>query len=113
MKIVFIAHQISGDVEANLESACLWIRWAIMARKVLPIAPYIYLMKALDEGKIEERKIGRDLGLHMIQYAEELWICGPIPKPDSFVWREVEEASNQGIPIVDYTDLIFSHANPT
>ena len=105
MKTVFIAHRISGNVKANLESIYAWIRWAVMSRKVLPFAPYVYLLEVFDEDREEERNIGLDICIHTIQYADELWICGPRPEDDSAVWKEVEEAKSQGIPVVDYTDL--------
>ncbi len=106
-KRVFIAHQIGGDVEANLRSAELWCRWAIYARDVNPIAPYLTLMAILDEKVEDERKIGLILGDEYIPICDEFWICGPVPSDDSHIWTEIEIAKEHKIKTVDYTGLIL------
>lgn len=111
MKTVFIAHQISGDVEKNLENAWLWVRWAI-TRGVCPVAPYLYFCQILDENKLDERKLGIDLTSQLIPLVDEFWICGPVPKNKSQVWIEYKKAAELGIKIVDYTGLRFD-ADPS
>ncbi len=105
MKTVFIAHQIAGDVEANLESVKAWVKWAIFSRKVIPVVPYLYLCQILDENLQSERALGVILCMEAISTADEFWICGPHPREDSQVWREVEEARKHNIPIIDYSGL--------
>jgi hypothetical protein len=106
-KPVFIAHQLSGNLEANLQSAKMWCRWAIFVRDINPIAPYLTLMAILDEKDKNERDIGLGLGDEYIPTCDELWICGPKPSTDSYVWEEVEIAKFCHVIVVDYTDLIL------
>ena len=109
-KRVFIAHQLSGDVQANLESAKRWCRWAIFVRDVNPIAPYLILMALLDEGDEHERVIGLILGDEYISMCKELWVCGPEPSQESHVWEEVNRAKSCGALVVDYTSLTLPAA---
>lgn len=106
-KRVFIAHQIGGDVEANLESATRWCRWAILKRNVNPIAPYLSLIGILDEGVEDERELGLTLAEEYIPMCEELWVCGPLPSSNSHVWREIKLAEGCEVEIIDYTDLVL------
>ena len=106
-KRVFIAHQLSGDLQANLESAVLWCRWALFVRDVNPIAPYLTLIAILDEGIPGEREAGMTLGDEYIEGCDVLWVCGPKPRPESHVWEEIKTANNYNIQVVDYTDLIL------
>jgi len=104
---VFIAHQLSGDLEANLESAKLWCRWAIFMRDVNPVAPYLALMTFLSDEDKEERIIGLVLGDEYIETCNELWACGPLPSDDSHVWAEIELAERHKVKTVDYTGLFL------
>ncbi len=106
-KRVFIAHRIAGDREANIESAKCWVRWAALCRNVNPIAPYLTLLQVLDETHEEERKIGVELGSEIIEVCHELWICGPRPNPDSYVWEEVISAKAYEVRVIDFTNLIL------
>ena len=106
-KRVFIAHQLKGDVEANLESAKMWCRWAIFMRDVNPIAPYLALVSMLEEANEHEREIGLILGDEWIAMCDELWVCGPMPLPGSHVWEEIEIAKGDKIKTVDYTGLVL------
>lgn len=106
-KRVFIAHQLSGDLEDNLRSAKQWCRWAIFMRDVNPIAPYLSLIQILNEKEEDERETGLILGDEYIEICEELWVCGPLPSKDSHVWTEIKIAERETIKVVDYTGLIL------
>lgn len=106
-KRVFIAHQLSGDLIANLKSAKQWCRWAIFMRNANPIAPYLILMSVLDERDEDEREIGLALGDEFILTCVEFWICGPLPSDDSHVWEEARIAEQGRVKIIDYTGLIL------
>ncbi len=109
-KRVFIAHQISGDIIANLKSVKQWCRWAIFMRNVNPIAPYLTLMSVLDEKIEEERELGLILGEEFITTCIEFWICGPLPSKNSHVWEEVRIAEQGRVKVIDYTGLILPPA---
>ena len=104
-KLVYIAHRIAGDPVANLASARQWTRWAILDRNVAPIVPYLGLMDTLNEHDEKERELGVEIGFQMIDLAEELWVCGPTPPPESFVWKEFDRAIELGIPVINFTSL--------
>ncbi|MCP4902599.1 MAG: DUF4406 domain-containing protein [bacterium] len=74
--LVFISHPIRGDVEANIESTCHWMRWAIRNKGVSAIAPYIGLLKALNEDDPKERDIGIEIGMDVLLRCDELWLVG-------------------------------------
>ncbi len=106
-KRVFIAHQISGDIQANLESAKQWCRWAIFVKGVNPVAPYLTLMALLEERVEGEREKGLILSSEYIPMCDAFWMCGPVPLANSQVWVELDRAKNLNKPIVDYTGLIL------
>ena len=105
MKTVFIAHQVSGDVEANIKSALRWARWALKTKNVVPVVPYAYLCQILDDSNQEERQTGVECSMEILRRCEEVWICGPTPIEESQVWVEVREAQRMNKSILDYTNL--------
>ncbi len=105
MKTVFIAHRISGDLEENITDALRWARWAIKERHVVPVVPYAYLCMILDDSNEVERQLGMECSMEVLRRCEEVWICGPLPRKDSGVWREVAEAEKMNRKVMDYTNL--------
>ena len=110
LKRVFIAHQLSGDLKPNLASAILWCRWAIIVKNVNPIAPYLSLMRILDESVEWERETGLLLGDEYIPMCTEFWMCGPVPHQESHVWEELKIAKKHNVTVVDYTGLTLPFA---
>ena len=107
MKTVFIAHQIAGNLEENMKDALRWARWALKERQVVPVVPYAYLCQILDDSINGERRLGTNCSMDILRRCEELWICGPSPSPDSFVWKEVDEAERMNKKVLDLTNLIL------
>lgn len=95
--LVFIAHQVSGDVEKNLESAARWVRWAILKADVWAVAPYIGLCAALDDADVDERTIGIDISLEVLKRCDELWLCGHVVSSGMQIERDF--AHGRGIPV--------------
>ena len=78
MKRVYICSPYRGDGSTNTETneafAVMLCKLAI-SRGYAPIAPHLYLPKALDDNKPEERQIGIDAGLAFLEVCDELWFC--------------------------------------
>lgn len=98
MKIVYIAHPISGDVEGNILKV-LSICKKYHTAKVLPFAPYIVPLQYLDDKKKEERERGIKANIELFERGliDELWVFG---KPTSGMKEEIELAQRLKIPIV-------------
>ena len=105
MKTVFIAHQVSGNVEANIRSALRWARWALLLRDVVPVVPYVYFCMILTDSTEYDRQLGMKCSMEILRRCEEVWICGPLPEDKSGVWEEVKEAEKMSKKIMDFTGL--------
>lgn len=99
--LVFIAHPVSGEVAANLETTARWVRWAIVEHGVYAIAPYIGLCAALNDGDIDERARGMDISLEVLKRCDALWLCGLHLTAGMKIERDF--ASSLDIPIVRFT----------
>lgn len=113
MKIVYIAHPISGDIDANLADIARIIRIInINAEEnplfieVVPCAPYYADCIALDDNKEYERRKGIFNGQTLILSGvfDELWLTGD--KISLGMQEEVKLFMAMGRTIVDYTNKI-------
>lgn len=101
LPFVFIAHPVAGEVASNLASAERWVRWAITEMQVGPIAPYLYLCRALDDGDQHERDLGIQVGIDQLAICDALWLCGETVSRGMKI--EVAFAEGVGIPVHDLT----------
>jgi len=76
MKKAFICHPFQNDKDNLLQTKkfCLMA----MMEHYNPISPAVYYSQFLNDGDEKERKIGRELGLDLIEFCDELWICGDV-----------------------------------
>jgi hypothetical protein len=74
MKVVYIAHPLSGDWEGNTASARRFAERAARTGRA-PVAPYLTLDGLLHEP--DDRALGLAIDLAMIPHCDELWLCGP------------------------------------
>ena len=105
MKIVYIAHPISGDVEGNLQKIRAISRFInLNYPDVVPFAPYFLDCIALDDDKPEERERGmrNDREFFERQVIDELWLYGD--RISSGMSVEIAMAIKQGIPIVPMSE---------
>lgn len=101
MKIVYIAHPIAGDVHGNIEKILKIVKEINMTREdVVPFAPYITDILALDDSIPEQRERGikNDIALLRCGVVDELWIYGP--KISGGMKAEIDLAYDLNIPIV-------------
>jgi hypothetical protein len=74
MKRVFICHPFQNKKE-NLEKTKLYCLLAL-EEHYNPISPALYYSQLLDDGDVNERKLGQICGLDILETCSELWICG-------------------------------------
>jgi hypothetical protein len=108
MKIVYIAHPIGGDVEANLADLRRIIRKINMepGAGVVPFVPYYADVVSLDDNKPEERARGMENGRRILEsgIVQEMWLTGDRISPGMMAERAIAETI--GIPVVDFTNLL-------
>lgn len=97
MKTVYIAHPIAGDVAGNITKV-LDILKRETTRDVCPVAPYLVALQYLNDGDDEQRALGMEMNEEFFRrkFVDELWCYGF----SAGVRREIELASETGIPIV-------------
>jgi len=105
MKIVYIAHPISGNVSENISDILRIIRNINLSKEdVVPLSPYIGDCLAMDDNNPLERKRGIDNCIALINTGmfDELWLTG---ERISFgMSEEIKLFKLLGKPIIDYTN---------
>lgn len=102
MKIVYIAHPISGDIAGNLEKIQQIVRQInLQYSDVVPFAPYWVDCHALDDNDPEERKrgIANDQEFFLRKVIDEVWLFGD--RISAGMLSEIELATSLGIPVVN------------
>lgn len=102
MRVVYIAHPIGGDVEANLADLRRIV--AIVNREwpnVVPFAPYYADCVSLDDHNPDDRERGirNDQFLIKSGILDEMWLTGPTLSAGMRAERLL--AMNYGIPVLD------------
>lgn len=103
--LVYIAHPVSGRTNANIIHASKWFRWAAKLETVIPVAPYIATVMALDDGNPDERLTGMAISGRILRMCDEVWLCGYEISPG--MNEEMQAARSHGIPVVDLTGHIL------
>jgi hypothetical protein len=113
MRIVYIAHPISGDVKGNLEKIRLILRYInLNMPDVVPFAPYWIDCHALDDTVPAERERGikNDHEFLTRGFIDEMWLYGD--RISNGMSHEIALAEKQGIPVFSMTngtDLLLHH----
>lgn len=101
LKIVYIAHPVAGDVKGNTEKIIAILRHINLNHDhVIPFAPYIGDVLALNDNQPIERVLGIRNCLATINSGiiDELWIYGP--RISGGMHTEIDHAYELGIPII-------------
>lgn len=104
MKVVYIAHPISGDIKGNLEKIRKLVRQVnLFMPDVVPFAPYWLDCHALDDTIPEERQrgINNDIALFRKGFIDEVWLCGD--RISTGMLAEKQLAEEMDIPVFDKT----------
>jgi hypothetical protein len=101
-KLVYISHQVSGDVEKNIKSI-LKICKKIHTTDIIPFAPYLVVLQYLNDDISEERELGIESNREFFarKIIDELWLCGS--KISSGMKWEIGLARDNKIPIHCYS----------
>ena len=99
--MIFICSSYRGDVEANLENARRYCRFAIRrggrtSAPCIPFAPHLLFTQFLDDSVAHERELGLELGLSMLSICDELWAFGV---QTAGMALEISEAERLKIPV--------------
>lgn len=104
MKIIYIAHPISGDIEGNLEKIITIIRELnIYSPRIVPFAPYWVDCHALDDTSMQERERGikNDHTFFVKGVIDEVWLFGD--RISEGMKHEIDLARKLGIPVIPKT----------
>ena len=109
MKIIYIAHPISGDIAGNLEKIRLIVRKINLCyNDVVPMAPYWLDCHALDDKIPEERERGikNDIAVLESGLIQEVWLYGN--RISTGMQHEIDLAVRLGIRVVAKSEEILT-----
>jgi len=102
MIVVYIAHPVSGDVDGNIDKIVGIVRDInLHSPGVIPFAPYITDLLALDDSNEDQRRIGMENNAEYFKRKafDKLWLfSGEDGKISSGMWSEAELAAENNIP---------------
>ena len=105
MKTVYICAPLKGDIRGNIEKARIYTRYALKCG-VAPVTSHFFAL-CIDDDIPEERKLGMDAGLTLMNMCDELWVFGK--ELTAGMQREFEYAKHRlRIPIrhLDTSEII-------
>lgn len=104
MKIIYIAHPISGDIQGNLEKIRQIARHLNLTEPdIIPFAPYWFDCHVLDDNNPLERDRGikNDRAFFERGLIDEVWLYGD--RISNGMAAEVALAISNGIPVFSKT----------
>lgn len=107
MKIVYIAHPISGDIEGNLADLRRIVRKINLEfPDVVPFVPYYADIVSLDDNVPWERErgINNDIAILKSGVVDEVWLTGE--RISNGMAAEKELAAKLGIPVYDFINKL-------
>lgn len=75
MKLVYVASPVRGDIEENLKRANRYCEYVAGCGHI-PVAPHLAWQGFLHESIPGNREKALSMGLKLIEYCSELWVCG-------------------------------------
>ena len=99
--IVYICSPLAGDVEANMERARGFCRFAV-AQGAIPIAPHLLFTQFMGEETKEVRALALHMGLVLVSKCRELWYFGDIISEG--MRGEIRKARARGMPVRRFTE---------
>lgn len=104
-KFVYICSPCRGDMEKNITKAQSYCREAVeIYPDVVPIAPHVYCTQFLNDMNPDERAVGMEMGIALLDMCDELWAYG-MENPSEGMQREIEYATEHGITIRDAAEI--------
>jgi hypothetical protein len=75
LRLVYVTSPVRGDVEENLKKANRYCEYVTGCGHI-PIAPHLAWQGFLPEDIPGNREKALEMGLRLIEYCSELWVCG-------------------------------------
>jgi len=98
-KIIYIAHPIGGNVDENVKLVLEIVRQLNMSGlPIVPFAPYIVDVLALDDNDPEQRARGFDNNKQLFDFVDEVWLYGG--RISSGMQTEIDWANERNIPVL-------------
>ena len=99
-KVVYVASRVRGNLQQNINDAKSYCRYCVL-QGVVPIAPHLMYVGALNDEDPTERKLGMDLGISILQkgFIDELWALTDSDGPSEGMKTEIEIAGQLNIPV--------------
>ena len=94
--LVYVASPYAGDVETNISNAQKYCRFAI-SQGCIPLAPHLLYPQFLDDTEKDERKLGIEFALSLLEKCDEMWVFGD--RISNGMGAEIERAEKLGLPI--------------
>ena len=109
-KTVYIAHQLSGNVQENVQ-VVLRILKEVHNEQIVPVAPYLVSVQYLNDGLPEERLLGiaSNKEFFVRKVVDELWLCGP--KISEGMKQEIKLSMQHGIPVKCHNPALQEELN--
>lgn len=103
MKQIYIAHPISGDISGNIQKVLAIFRDLALTPDIVPHAPYIVALQALDDKNPKEREAGMNINFDLIKSGiiQEIWLYGDAVSNGMI--QEINFARNLNIPIIPHS----------
>lgn len=104
-KFIYVAHQIAGDVDANVKAILAIIRHINLTQPdVVALAPYIVDVLAMDDATPSERAIGLAKNHALIRAGvfDEIWLFGT--GISSGIADEISIFKEIGLPVIPKTE---------
>ncbi|MDR9786780.1 MAG: DUF3310 domain-containing protein [Peptococcaceae bacterium MAG4] len=94
--VIYVCSPLRGDVERNIQKAIAYSRF-VYSQGGIPLAPHVIFTTFLDDTVLEERAVGLDLGLELLEKCDELWAFGD--KISEGMTGEIARAGELGLRV--------------
>jgi len=99
MKMIYVCSPYRGDVAANVRRARTICREVLRA-DMIPIAPHLYFTQFLNDDVKEEREVGCEAGLDMLELCDAVWVFRTAGlECTEGMQAEIRHAKKSGIPV--------------
>ena len=98
--IVYICSPYAGNIEANVEAAKRYCRFAI-TKRCISIAPHLLYPQVLDDSDTGQRQLGTFMAIALLTKCAELWVFGT--KISKGMAGEISKAERRRMPIHFFT----------
>ncbi len=98
--LVFICSPFAGDIQLNTCRAKRYARFAVNQRAV-PVIPHLMYPRFLDEDDVEQRQLGIEMVLRLLENCQEIWVFGSRISAGMKLEIEAAKANNLTIRYFD------------